>query len=356
MKNFKLALLISGKILLLTFVSFFATNLLQAQPNSSWKTVTIQDHGYGIPMGTLKIPSNWQLNSQVTGQQHTAEFAAFQVELLGPSGEVAYSFPPTISISAFQDQFTGQMSGMDFNSFLYQVLDAFSQQYGISLQTENIQPSERLMNVPDFKQMQQMATASGTTFDALEVTFSANKNGKAYRGKMEFYYSDFSEPQMGLIAGIAINTSVWMAPTNIAAQTENLLSGLALEPNPQWLRIREQVMEQENRQIAANNQRTFQEGQRRHHERQAAFQAQNDAWYHNNLGAGSTYNSSASFIDANTGHTSFDDPHTGHQIRQEGHYNYWFTDGQGQYHGTNDASFNPASLGTQWQSIRPLGN
>ena len=69
---------------------------------------------------------------------------------------------------------------------------------------------------------------------------------------------------------------------------------------------------------------------------------------------GSDYTSHDALIDGIHERSSFNDPYSGQQLSRDGQYDYWYQNNLGEYHGTNDPSFDTHALQGNWQQIDPL--
>jgi len=87
---------------------------------------------------------------------------------------------------------------------------------------------------------------------------------------------------------------------------------------------------------------------------------QNDKWLQNFRSSGNNTSGNVDYsghyktIDSINETTSFFDESTGSRVTQDGQYDYWATDGQGNYVGSDDPNFDPNALEGNWQAVVPL--
>jgi hypothetical protein len=326
-------------------------------------TSVIMDKGLNIPLGRIVVPKGWTLRQNIISTTHTAGFQAFQLELHGPNDELIMYLPLNVQYMKTADFFTGQMQGYGFEELAQYLVSEMLREKSQGLTAFGFQVDRKTQQDPQFRKMEAEVRQLIGSLTPHEFQIKGQYKGKCVQGSGIVLQVDYSQNLQGMgTAGVLFNGAIVIATPDRLSQTLKLSETVQLEFNPQWDQAKDQIIRNDtDRMTASHNARmanqkaSFNAQQQAYHQTQAAYQSQNDAWYHNNLGAGSQYNSSAAFTDAITGHTSFQDPYTGHQIKQEGHYNHWYTNQHGEYYGTDDASFNPATLQGDWQAIEPLG-
>jgi len=118
----------------------------------------------------------------------------------------------------------------------------------------------------------------------------------------------------------------------------------------------EQITNHRNQILKSNA--AFMNDQRRHYTSMQGMINQRRAprsSISSSISSSSSYGVSSAINDNLRGTTSFEDPHYGHVINEFGHYDRWFTDGSGNYHGTNDPTFEPIrDLGANWGATSPM--
>jgi len=350
-------------------VKFISHTSTEMQPTTNGNTdskgvqsITVMDKAMNRPMAKVTIPAGWTLHHDVASNPQAGGFTRFGITAKAPDGGMYIILPSNTSYAQYPDTWTGQMTGYGFADVATYMTQMSLNDHSAPLQISSLRPSSRAAQSPEYKQAKQQTAQMGSDFEVYEATLTGSVNGQPWKGEAGFAVMDYSRQTGGQMrAGSIIFGAVQIAPARSYDNFEALCKKIKYEVDPAWDAAQANMTRQRTQQSNANhqsrmasNQAAFDAQQRAHRETQAAYQASNDAWYDRNLGAGSTYNSSASFNDAITGHSSFNDSYSGHQIKQEGHYNYWYSNGQGEYYGTDDASFNPASLQGNWQSVQPL--
>lgn len=326
------------------------------------KKISIRDKTLKMPIVSMRLPEGLDVHHNIATDLSNGFYTSYDLTIVNRAGHKATFLPDGIEFARAHDGFGGYY-GEDLLSTLRHIAHSYSTYNSPGVRFEANGP-KKVAITSEHQELYQMASqyrAQGSSIEMYEWAFTGPKSA----GKAAFVIVDNTSQYRGVgnftsVGAIMSGLFVEAAPSQVD-QFEALVSTIDMEYNPQWLQARQQikanVMEQMNaghqQRMAANN-ASFRASQEAHKQTQAAYQASNDAWYDRNLGAGSQYNSSAAFNDAITGHTSFNDPYSGHQIKQEGHYNYWYTDGQGEYYGTDDASFDPSSLQGNWQNVQPL--
>lgn len=202
-------------------------------------------------------------------------------------------------------------------------------------------------------------------FDIVKMTFGAFRKNVSYKGQLSavklgaITHSDYTSIKYGSIIGGFI-----LAPEAIFEQALAEDGLFQFEVNPEWDQRRSQIIDMETQRMAqahqyrmAQQKQQFNAHQQNMASMRQSFDQQTQAWYDRNFGpsGSSSYSGNAAVGDAITGYTSFNDPCTGHQIKKEGHYDYWYTNEFGEYHGTNDPNFQPGQhYSGDWKPIQPL--
>ncbi len=305
--------------------------------------ITIFDRGVQMEMARVTIPASWNLQYDIYTNPQTGTFDRYISEYSGPEGE---------SIRTFGSELFGDMYGQSFDQALRRALQNTLRGEIQNLTTGSLQRSESLLRSKSYNELVQ----AGFPADPLEIEIKGSRNGRPVHGLFQIVKSDFPSMGFGGQNGM-IMTQLILAPENRLDRTMETYSAIELsyERNPQFTQRVQQI-----------SQAYQQQSQQNHQQRMAAqrnqFAEQNRQWSENFFGtwntgstsAGSGYSSNDQFLDAITGYSTFDDPHTGFQRRVEGHYQYNFTDGMGNYYGTNAPTFDHRSLQGNWQPINPL--
>jgi len=336
------------------------TNQVQNVSTSRDERAVLMDRGLGVPVGSVLVPKGYKLQYDLVTNTQTGAYDRFWIELNGPSGEMLRGVAK-LNYSRY--------SGQEFEPICqkliqYSVNDLSNVQFG------NAQINQKRMSEPKVQQYRQQLLAQGMDLQLLEMAFTANKNGTPVKGRFEVMHQIYNGFD-GRYTGGFINMRMMLSPF---AVYEKLLADVqrfddAYQPNAQHDQLVSQIIDRQTEMnTAAHNQRMANQKQSfdAHQQKMKGIYAANDAanaqwmnnfkqgWSTNSPSSQSAYSHHESFLDAITERTSFDDPHLGQKVQRDGNYNYWYTDGNGQYHGTDDPNFNPLSLGNNWQSIEPL--
>ncbi|CAN5445086.1 hypothetical protein BH23BAC3_BH23BAC3_35850 [soil metagenome] len=326
------------------------------QTESAWQnqqttgnSVVITDRGLQMPMGTYTLPVDWQVSQNIAFDPVSGRQLKYQLDMHGPNGELIRGFP-------YAEY--GPLYGRNFDdSWKNPVMMSLNPQMSV-LNFGQVRQSQRMQDSRKFRETSTEFDSQGMRLQALEVPFSGIFQGKDYTGVV---YISLSEFPMMQNTGI-ITFSLVTAPVGIFEATleTNFQIGESFQQNPQHKQRVAQLMEQQTQQLSASNQASFNAHQQQMATMRQGFDAQNKQWSDNFFGSnwgtsfGNGYSSNDAFLDAITGHTTFDDPHSGFQIKNEGHYQYNYTDGMGNYYGTDDPSFDPSTLQGDWQYIAPV--
>lgn len=342
-------------------------NMEQNIPNNEvrsngFQTVTIIDQTMNKPMARVTLPAGWKIQQDVASNLQVGGFTKFRIDAIAPDGGMYIVLPTNTSYSQIPDTWTGQMTGYGFVELATYMTQMTLRDKSAPLQISGLRPSAWARQTPEYQQHKQKLAQFGYDFEVYEMAISGNMHGQPWKGEAGFAIMDYSR-QMGgqMRGGTIMYGAVQIAPAQNYAKFDAQCKLIKYVTDPTWDAIQSNKIKQQTQHAnrshqsrMASNQAAFDATQKAHRETQAAYQASNDSWYDRNLGAGSEYNSTSSFNDAMTGHSTFNDAYSGHQTRQEGHYDYWYSNGLGEYYGTDDANFNPASLQGDWQSVQPL--
>lgn len=345
------------------------------QEVTSAERVTIMDQSLRMPMMTLEVPNGWKLVQDVASNPNGSGYLKFHLSMESPEGEI-HGFLP-FSIGYFTMNQYGQNLGMGFEQLLFYLMHYCSQPF-----LEKFTPTQLL---PDQEAMSSQMGMQAKQQNEMMTMQISQKNGIYLDSdfgiyKMEFKAFRKNVPYMGMLSAIKIgflDRSPYMpgkygtifggfilAPDNLYKKAIDRGDFAKIEVNPQWDQKRSQIIDMESQRMAQDHQakmaqqrQQFQAHQQNMASMRQTFEQQNQDWYNRNFGSAgsSAYSGNASVTDAITGYTSFSDPYTGHQIKKEGHYDYWYTNEFGEYHGTNDPNFLPGNhYSGNWTSAQPL--
>lgn len=335
------------------------------------KRVQIMDQSLNMPMGTVNLPAGWKLHSDVASNPQGKGYLKFHLAVESPRGEIYGYLPPSMSYFMYSSMFA-QNEGQDFEGLINTLMHYAAAPYLEKLMPGPIQPDRETMATKEIRELQQQhhqivmrsvyetGIQSQPDFGVFKIEFRATRKQVPYKGAINSLKLGAIDqaPNMFVKSG-TIMGSFLFAPETIYDAAYERGDVAQIQFSPQWNQRRSQIIDREAQQMAQNHQRRMQQQQQQfqsHQQHMASmrqgFEQQNKDWYDRNF---SSYNSNAAVNDAITGHTTFSDPYTGHQIKQEGHYNYWYTNEFGEYHGTNDPSFQPGSqYSGNWQPIQPM--
>ncbi|MCC5941326.1 MAG: hypothetical protein JJU37_07260 [Balneolaceae bacterium] len=305
--------------------------------------VSFFDRGLQMEVGSQTIPSGWSVNHDIFTNPQTGSFDRYFTELIGSNGEVVRS----LGFDMY-----GQLIGQNFDQTWKRALQNTLRGDLQNLSVGTINRSETIPRSKSYRELLQQ----GFNADPFEVEIAGTRNGVRYKGQFQIINVQIPGRGHSSQDGM-IGTQLILSPENLLAQTIETLIEIdnSFIKNPQH--------QQRVQQISQAN---FQQNQQQHQQRMSAqrnqFAEQNRQWSENFFGSwdtgsssgGSSYSTNDQFLDAITGHSTFDDPHTGYQRQVEGHYRYNYTDGVGNYYGTDDPAFDYRSLQGNWQPISPL--
>ena len=316
--------------------------------------VELYDQGLNLPVRTQELPEDWGINQSIASDPNTGYYVQFLVDLRGPKGQCFREIGAT--------NYVGMMGG----SFQQALADM--KQAGLNGLIDNpdigpMENSEDIRNLPQFQEALNMASQTGNTIEAWQMSLSGTQMGEPVKGIM--YVLNF--PISGMRNTGVISSIIVVSPEEEfeEAREQNLAIIRSQEPNPEIAQRKQQISQMVMQRMQAQHQANMSALQQMHNSHQQmmkglyeASDARHQQWMNSQFGSGSSggsdYSGHDAFIDQIHEQTSFQDPYTGQTIQQDGQYDYWYTNGMGDYYGTNDPSFNANSLQGNWQSIQPL--
>ncbi len=340
----------------LTLLAVFLFSLTQVNLLFASTTVTVIDRGLNnMVKTTVTLPTGWTLLHNIETNTTTAGYNYFQQDINGPSGELIREIP-MIRFSPF-------VTGYSFE----QTWQAIVQQYLQDVMTiQSIgqlrSDGELLRSIKAFSiQKYKRDLLSGQ--ELYEVTVSGLKNNKPHQSKIWFLVQRY-DPQSGHIL-----SGIFASPSNLMSKTIKMAFEIEMKAkvNPQYDGARARVIDQVTRQNTASHKQRMQANQQSFNQHQQMMQQQsqindqqNQQWMNNfsqpsNSNYNNTYSGQDATIDSIHDSNTFADPDSGQNRTFDGQYQYNYTDGQGNYYGTDDPSFNTNSLPSgNWQQIDPL--
>ncbi|MCC5930671.1 MAG: hypothetical protein JJU28_15610 [Cyclobacteriaceae bacterium] len=353
------------------------TNHRKTMETTAAERVTIMDQALNMSMATVNVPSGWKLHQDVASNPNGAGYLKFHISIESPEGEI-YGYLPAM-INYFVYNMYGQWTGTSFEQLVQYLAHYSGQPYLEKFSMGKIEPDHEAMQheavrqaAHQHQQMIQQSNAYGggysqaiADFGVYKLECKAFRKNVAYKGSisvMKLGTIDQS-PQMQIYHGPIFGSYIF-APEKLIVKALAREDVLQIQINPAWDGKRSQIidretqrMSQDHQQRMAAQQQQFQSHQQNMAAQRQQFEQHNQDWYRRNFGSGGSgaYSGNAAVTDAITGYSSFNDPYTGHQIKQEGHYDYWYTNEFGEYHGTNDPNFQPERhYNGNWQAIQPL--
>lgn len=330
-----------------------------AANDSSVQRVVLHDRGMQMPIGAITLPQGWQVNQDIAHDPQTGAAQRYVFDILGPKGELLRSF----GTSAYSASM-----GQNFQQMVQQQAAQHASQLVSQVQFGNLQPSQVLQNSSYFRELSQAMQAQGGAVDGLEVMFTGMRNAKAHRGV--FYITHYYSNQMPGIGTFA--TSVVFAPEEQISEAIEVNSRIAesLEKNPAFQQRIQQLQTQQHQQRMARSGQQHQQRMARNkalfdaHQRKmqglSALSDQRHQQYMDtlrgggNAAGGTQYNSHNAFVDSIHERETFNDPSTGQQRSFDGYYDRTYTNGLGDFVGTDDPSFNQHAMPGDWQEVDPL--
>ena len=298
--------------------------------------VSLYDYGLKMNIATYQLPAGWKVNQKIVTDLYNDHrfYSDYRCDFLGPRGEVISNVAP-IRFSAV----LGQPLQQAWQVALQQRLAQFGK-----FQLGPRSASRYYRHV-----FPQLAHWSPQVFAESYVT--GYRNGQAFEGIC-----------IGIIAnGMTgqFTAQIILAPKgkfNSLIQTLQQINA-SKRDNPQYQSRITQLNQQKNQRVSARHQ-AFMNQQRviynQHRARLAAIRSTSSSSTVASGNAYGTYSVQDAYNDHIKGTTRFDDEYLGYRVPVDGQYDRWFSDGLGHYLGSNDPSFDPASLGGSWQQVQPV--
>ena len=330
--------------------------------------IAILDHGLRMTRGTQVVPANWQLTQNIATDPNTGQFRSYVLDVRGPSGELVRNF----GIANF-----AQMMGTSFGPTWQGMIQRGLAQEVQGLSFGELRRSANMAQLSEFQRVAQMVRQRGMEMQVLEAPLRGQRSGQTVEGVA--YVILISSPQMP--GAGTVQASAVVSSPELVSQTvrTNLEMAETYRPNPDFeqriqqihaqVSQRQQAMHQQrmansqslHQQRMASNQASFDAHQRMMNDRYASNDQQNQQWlesFRNDnssaYSSGGDYTGHDAFIDGIYEQSTFQDPYSGHQVSRDGQYDNWYTDGLGDYYGTDDPNFNPNSMEGNWEQIEPL--
>ncbi|MCP3869619.1 MAG: hypothetical protein GY703_16310 [Gammaproteobacteria bacterium] len=318
-------------------------------PAPDSRSVQIMDQAFNMPMWREKVPAGWQVFQRIATDMNRGSYTAFLRDIYGPRGELIRDLGQTTHNSAV---------GLSSNLIIPKLIATTVQQPTIG----QGRTSEMMESLWVVKRKRLAEEQQGRSLQTYEIPFEGMREGKPVKGM--FYLMNTPFPQFR-DAGFMEFALVVSSPEHFAQ---------ALQVNEGVLRSRELSGDYEKRKHQHNQlatQRNQIDHQKRmeqlkvnyeaHQTRMRGVYASSDAlhqsWMNSNrrgsTSSGGEYGGQDAFVDQIHERTTINDPYSGQEIHQDGQRDRWFTNGLGDFVGTDDPSFNPYALQGNWQAIEP---
>lgn len=325
--------------------------------NNADQQILIVDRGLNMPIGRLIFPPGWSVRYDIVSNLQTSAYDRFIIDIYGPDGSLIRG----MGVATYHHS-----RGTNFDAIVETMALAGAQ--GIEqLSYGTFSVNQRALARPKYQQAVQKARAQGYQFEPLHLSFQGIMSGRKIEGRLEVDHSIFLD--RGQHIGGSVNVVLLMSPPGRMDTLVRISDAISdrFQANPNYDRARSQLIDSvtarqysEHKRRMANNQAQFNAHQQMMQGRYDSAYAQNKQWQQNfnNSGAANSSNNGYSnhdkFIDSIHETTSFIDPNSGSRTSQDGQYNHWATDGQGNYVGSNNPNFNPNALPGHWQEAKPL--
>ncbi|TVQ05032.1 MAG: hypothetical protein EA359_04385 [Balneolaceae bacterium] len=328
-----------------------------------FESIQLWDKSLGMQLGTMMIPKGWIFEQDIALNIQTGLYERYHVDLLGPQGQL---------IRAVNSAFYSPQIGIGFEETWRHVVQEAIRFELDQVMIGNLQQSRMLSSDSQFRKTASMMRAQGIEMEALEVPFSGWFEDQRYRGVA--YVAHAVNPYLNNTGVITVKLVT--SPVHLFEETIRLDSRISTTYNRNGMyerRVHHVQMEALNRQQHQHQPSSLTNYRYNYYcpPYDASFSMQpiynevyNNNWYDNFFGSWDTgsynshyggYSANDYFLDTITGYTTFDDPYTGYQRKVEGHYRYNYTDGYGNYYGTDDPWFDPnKELNGYWYPVDPL--
>ncbi len=338
-----------------------------------FESVQLWDKSLGMALGTMMIPKGWIFEQDIALNTQTGLYERYHADLLGPDGQL---------IRAVNGAFYSPQLGIGFEETWREVVGN-----GIRFELDEVmigqlRQSRTLTQDPLFRETATMMRMQGIKVDAFEVPFSGSFENRRYRGVA--YIAHANNPWLGDTGVVTVKLVT--SPVELFDETvklDILLSG-TYERNSMY---EQQVARIQMQALNSSHSNRYHQNhyQPAHHQNYCDcnlyysegfywydgaasmypnYEQMNRQWYDNFFGSWDTqssystyggYSTNDYFLDTITGYSTYNDPYSGYQVRVEGHYRYNYTDGYGNYYGTDDPWFDPnREFSGYWYPVDPL--
>jgi len=323
----------------------------------NWQKIRIIDRGLNMSLGQLIVPGGWKVRQDIVTNLQTSQYDRFLLDAQGPDNSL---------IRGMGTATYSHIAGTNFDSVVEAMALAGVQ--GVEgLTYGEFTINQRALSRSKFQQAAKQAQSKGIQLEPLHLRFQGTVSGQKIEGRLEVLHVPFIDG--GQHIGGQVTVALLMSlPENIESliRISDEISD-RFQANPKYDSARSQLINRitaqrsvEHQQRMLQNQAQFNAHQSMMKSRYESAYKQNDKWLQNFRSSGNNTSGNVDYsghdktIDSINETTSFFDESTGSRVTQDGQYDYWATDGQGNYVGSDDPNFDPNALEGNWQAVVPL--
>ncbi len=321
-----------------------------ASINYRTKKVNIIDNGLGKVMYSVEVPENWQVRQNIHTSAYNGRLQTFQLDYLGPNGEMIRVVRPT----TYQPQYGQQFQGT-WNQLFYQSLNGIVQ----NINPGSIQRSQKPLTASSVRKAMNQSPGN---YQGFEQSFSGIVNGQAIEGKASIV-------NMTNNMGGFILATLSISPKGLLGSTLTILDGMNGTVNSNSEAYRQALAHAGQRGLAASaaahNQKMSQLYAKTNSMVQELrdLQSRDNADFSRNLrSSGTGYNGNPhtandQFTDYLRDVYTIENPYSGIQEQVDSRYQYWFINAAGERRGTNDPNLDLTNVpGGTWKRAPRAGN
>lgn len=311
--------------------------------------VNVVDESFGLAIYREQVPSNWQVFQKIQTNLNEGGFAYYLRDLYTPDGILLRDLGNAVHNAYFS---------LSADMVLTQAAATAVENPRLG---QGQQPSQMLES--SYKVQVKRQEQMGQLLETWEIPFTGQQAGQSVRGMLFVIHTPW--PRLGNAGFLEIEL--------VAAPADRFEQALAAyrsvlssrQHNPDYIARKNQFNHQMSQRSAARHRQNMQNMRANFNAHQARMRdiyAASDARHESFMNqlrstptspVGSDYSGHNAFIDQIHERSTFNDPYSNQEVHQDGQYDYWYTDGLGHYHGTDDPNFNHHSLQGDWRRIEP---
>lgn len=295
--------------------------------------VEIYDHGLQVPIRQFTAPRGWKVSQHIATDVNDVWrfYSSFVLDIFGPYGEVYTALMPRAVYPAM---------GENWEQIWLQLFDERIGRHGNfqmgpttdSPLSQALFPQSSAYGIPVYER-------------AIVGTF----NGIQVEGRL---FATIGQTQTSLL----LYPSALLAPQGRLPAVIDVMAKVASSQvdDPRYTQASQRVMAfrmQQHQALMQSNQNWF-AGHMASMRQASQMQSQSNQQFSSSLT--STYTTDDQFTDYLRSTTTFMDPWLGQQVSHMGQHDYWFTNGLGNYIGSDDPLYEPSPLTGDWSRIEPL--